>query len=613
MLTVRFLKKTTIVALGLVLWFNLSPGIAASGQEDPLEAARQLIRDGDYEGAIKLLENYLAVIRRVPGQERNKAEAYYILAKIYFIAGEEEKSDQNLDLCFTTYPDLMIEESDAVFKARVDKAREKAVAAAKELVELEKKEAEERVPEVKLKKGEHKKSKFPIWLVGVGVALVAGAVFLLPKGESSGSSGTPTPPASQYGDISITSDPTGAKVYLDGGDTGKVTNCTLTSISTGTHQLKLVLENYGKWEGSVEVRAGQTTNVTATLAAFKYEFVMKWGSQGSGDGQFARPRGVAVDSSGNVYVSDYNNARIQKFTSNGNFVTKWGKWGTANGMFDGPQGIAVDSSGYVYVAESGGYNHRIQKFTSNGAFVTKWGTRGSGDGQFETPLWITVDNSGYVYVTEVQNNRVQKFTSTGTYVAKWGSKGSGDGQFNYPAGIAIDNSGYVYVVDGNNYRIQKFTSNGVFVAKWGSQGSGDGQFLSMEAVAVDNFGYVLVTDSWLQNRIQKFTSTGKFMTKWGSKGSGDGQFQGPMGVAVDSSGYVYVVDVDNHRIQKFRITTETQLAAKITYSALTRKIFNAPSIGTRFGFGLHPSGSLRFMRPEIKQKPEEKRSGKVER
>ena len=80
---------------------------------------------------------------------------------------------------------------------------------------------------------------------------------------------------------------------------------------------------------------------------------------------------------GSVYVSDYDNHRIQKFTSAGMFLTKWGTEGTGDGQFCGPKGVAVAPDGSVYVSDND--NHRIQKFTSAGVFLTKWGTEGSGD------------------------------------------------------------------------------------------------------------------------------------------------------------------------------------------------------------------------------------------
>ncbi len=91
-----------------------------------------------------------------------------------------------------------------------------------------------------------------------------------------------------------------------------------------------------------------------------YEFVTQWGGAGNGNGQFQFLVGVAVDSSGNVYVTDTGNNRIQKFNGTGTFITQWGGSGNGNGTFNGPAGVAVDSSGNVYVADQS--NNLIQKF-----------------------------------------------------------------------------------------------------------------------------------------------------------------------------------------------------------------------------------------------------------
>jgi DNA-binding beta-propeller fold protein YncE len=72
-------------------------------------------------------------------------------------------------------------------------------------------------------------------------------------------------------------------------------------------------------------------------------YLTQWGSFGTGDGQFDSPRGVATDATGNVYVADYNNHRIQKFTSAGTYVTQWGSRGSGNGQFTYPHGVATDA------------------------------------------------------------------------------------------------------------------------------------------------------------------------------------------------------------------------------------------------------------------------------
>jgi DNA-binding beta-propeller fold protein YncE len=101
--------------------------------------------------------------------------------------------------------------------------------------------------------------------------------------------------------------------------------------------------------------------------------VTQWGSVGSGDGQFSNPAGVATDAAGNVYVADFGNHRIQKFTGTGVYLTQWGSFGSGDGQFSTPRGVATDVDGNVYVADQG--NHRIQKFGPDvtPATVTSWG------------------------------------------------------------------------------------------------------------------------------------------------------------------------------------------------------------------------------------------------
>src|SRR5262245_18735934 len=182
-----------------------------------------------------------------------------------------------------------------------------------------------------------------------------------------------------------------------------------------------------------------------------------WGSFGSGDGQFSGgdPAAVAVDGSGNVFVADTGNERIKEFDNAGNFLAAWGSSGSGDGQFafdfENPPGIAVDASGNVFVPDY--YNERIQKFSNTGTFLATWGSEGTGDGQFEGPLSVAVDASGNVFVVDQFNYRIQKFSDAGTFLAAWGSFGGGNGQFSDPHRIAVDASGNVFVTDRD--RIQK--------------------------------------------------------------------------------------------------------------------------------------------------------------
>ncbi|MGA3179276.1 MAG: M56 family metallopeptidase [Verrucomicrobiota bacterium] len=258
-------------------------------------------------------------------------------------------------------------------------------------------------------------------------------------------------------------------------------------------------------------------------------------------GDVVYPGGVAVDSAGNVYVSDTRNNRIRKFTGQGVALTQWGGPGDDAGSLSYPQGLALDGRDHIYVADC--HNHRVQEFTVDGTFVRQWGELGSGPGQFNLPYNVAVDKAGNVYVADNENNRVEKFTSEGVFLKEFGTLGRGAGQLQKPQGVAVDERGNVYVGDGGNGRIEKFSAGGAFLAAWQSQGNHD--------VAVDGRGHVYVVDAG-EDCVRMYSSEGELLTQWGSKGVGPGQFDFVARVAVDPAGTrVFVTDANNNRVEIF--------------------------------------------------------------
>lgn len=299
-----------------------------------------------------------------------------------------------------------------------------------------------------------------------------------------------------------------------------------------------------------------------------YSLIRKWGSNGTGDGQFVRPHDIAFDSKGYVYVSDRELDNIQKFTHNGKFVKKWGSKGAGDGQFNVPYSIGIDSKDKIYVVDR--ENHRIEKFDANGTFIAKGGNgRGNLDNQMNRPEDIVLSPFG-IFVTDTGNDRILKFNSSFILVDKWGSKGTGDGQFIHPHAIDVDSKGNVHVGELNKPGVQVFSNNGTFLKRWGSNGTGDGQFsLPQEHIAIDSQDRVYIVDGASNPRVQIFDTDGHYLGKIGSPckmstgegcidpdgqgplKKGDGQFSKPEHVSIDSQGNVYVVDRGNARIQVF--------------------------------------------------------------
>jgi hypothetical protein len=176
-------------------------------------------------------------------------------------------------------------------------------------------------------------------------------------------------------------------------------------------------------------------------------YISTIGSKGTGNGQYNNPYGLATDSSGNIYVTDYTNSRIVEFNSSGGFVQNFGSYGFGSGQLNAPSGVAVDSTGNVFVADT--TNANIVEFNSSGGFVRSFGSV-----DFEA---ICVDTSNNVYATDTYDHKIYEYSNIGTLIGSFGSAGTGPGQFTALQGITADSSGNIFVSNCcDSINIQEF-------------------------------------------------------------------------------------------------------------------------------------------------------------
>lgn len=329
---------------------------------------------------------------------------------------------------------------------------------------------------------------------------------------------------------------------------------------------------------------------------------------------FANPASVALDAQGNLYVTDANTHVIRKITANGVVSTFAGSGapgavdsvGTA-ASFNSPRGIAVDSKGNVYVADT--YNNKIRKITKDGVVTTLAGsgnvgrTNGTGPAaNFFFPTGVAVDTIGNVYVADKNNKRLCKITPSGvvTTLAVNEPTGIGDGvggvvaPFSQPTGVAVDTTGNVIVADYGNNQIYKYAPAGEvsLLAGSGSLSKIDGtgssaSFYRPQGLAVDGTGNVYVAE-YSSNSIRKITPEGVVTTLAGissSPGFLDGKasiarFAYPSGIAVDKTGVLFVADYGNNRIRKIgtaNYSISPILPTGLTFDVMTGTISGNPT------------------------------------
>lgn len=269
-----------------------------------------------------------------------------------------------------------------------------------------------------------------------------------------------------------------------------------------------------------------------------------WGKRGVQDGEFVKPRAIAIGPGDRIYVVDMT-ARIQAFDRNGKSLgVSWQPPDYRNGR---PSGLSVDKAGNVIVSDS--HYHCVRVYSPEGTLVR---TVGDEPGRLGYVSDALCDDAGNFYVSEFgDNDRLSKFDANGTFVKCWGSPGTEPGQFAKVRAMTIAPDGNLYLADSCNHRIQVFTTDGKFVRMFGNPGKGQGELAYPYDVACSRGSppYLYVAEKE-NSRVQKFTLDGQSLGTWGSHGRAVGQLSNPWALAVDSRGRVHVVDSLNDRVQR---------------------------------------------------------------
>ena len=268
-----------------------------------------------------------------------------------------------------------------------------------------------------------------------------------------------------------------------------VTEVRINNNKDGTYKITYYPRVHGTFKLLVKVNGEHIScsPFTVILKPFQVKPVLSFGKEGSGDGMFKFPHGVAVSDGDEIVVADSNNHRVQVFDSNGTFLRSFGHKGVNAGEFNFPYGIAINKDRNIFVADN--KNHRIQILSWEGRHLGSFGGKGSLDSHLSFPWGLSLDSTGNVIVADAGNKLIKIFTPDGRFVMKIGGQGS----FSYPV-HCIQCGEYFIVSDSDEHCIKVFNREGHFQYKFGKRGKGDGEFNYPRFLSVTQSKHLLVCD-----------------------------------------------------------------------------------------------------------------------
>ena len=261
----------------------------------------------------------------------------------------------------------------------------------------------------------------------------------------------------------------------------------------------------------------------------------------SGSG-FSGLWGLAVDGSGNVFVSDSGNNAVKEIAAAGGY-TGVTPLAVANGNFSNPAGLAVDGSGNVFVSD---YGHGLVKEIVAAGGYTAVNTLAIANGNFSHPRDVAVDGSGNVFVTDAGHNVVKEIVAAGGYTTV-NTLAVANGNLNDPCGLAVDGSGNVFVADEGNNVVKEIVAAGGYTTV-NTLAVANGHFSSPCGAAVDGSGNVFVAD-YGNNAVKEILAAGGFTTA-NTLAVSTGAFNNPESVAMDGSGNLFITDQVNTVVKK---------------------------------------------------------------
>jgi tripartite motif-containing protein 71 len=277
------------------------------------------------------------------------------------------------------------------------------------------------------------------------------------------------------------------------------------------------------------------------------KYLRSFGSTGSKPGQFLRPQGISVDPSGNVYVADTGNHRVQKFDPQGRFIGEAGGFGWNPGRFNGPSGISAREGLNIYVVDS--QNRRIQRFDRDLNFLSSLPSSEDEEGGLDFGFLRDVElaSTGEIFVSDVENEQVLKLTFFGELERVFGGFADAPERLLAPAGLTVVRENAVYVADTGNDHIASYDAFGSYLGSLGK-----GALQDPQGVETDGHSYIYVADTG-HHRLCIFSPQGEMLLSIGGSGDDLGSLRSPTDLAVSGMDQLYVLDSGNDRVQVFRI------------------------------------------------------------